>query len=398
MSDINIKVVTESKELEALALVWDELTQKSDDSSIFLTYEWASTWWRHLGGANRLNILVFEKAGEPVGIIPLMKSRYAIGPFAFNILETIGATNDNRIGLISAESKEEVVAAFLSYIENELMKQPLIIRLRLVPDDSQFLRVLQEKHLLFSTHLFIDYRITTLAPYVLLPQSWEAYFASLSRNRRKILRQATRRLEKVHNVEYSRFSPDSIQTGLETLFALHVKRWQSVNIRSQFSNPKMREFYRELSSRFLAKDWLHFSYLSVDGVIASVLHAFTYNGKFFGSTCARDLRYSENRVGHLHNMYSIRGAIAKQLREYDFLRGDEPYKFNWTDQFRRYVRVTITTNNYCPRLRLRFLNLFLFLAEIIRYKYSLKDLYSFYRQERIQRREKRRIGLPHRLK
>ena len=399
MGNIVVRVVTESQELDSLIGVWEYLLQKSgDDNSIFLTFEWILSWWHHLGGGNRLNILVFEKAGEPVGIIPLMKSRYSIGPFGVSVLETIGATNDNRVGLISAGSGEEVMVAFLTYLKDRLAEQSFVVRLELVPDDSQFLRALRDRCTLFSNHLFSNERTISLAPYLLLPQTWEEYFSSRSLNMRKMLRRMMRRLKKTHSVEYKQFAPDSIQTGLNILFELHEKRWKSVNIRSPFFDPKMKEFYNELTLRLLAKDWLHFSHLSVDGKVVSVIYAFVFNRRFLAATGARDLGYSKYRVGHIHHMYAIRDAITKQLREFDLLRGDEPYKFHWTDKFRRYLRVTIISNKFCSSLRLKILILFLRLAEIIRNKHSLKELYALYMLERSEKREKKKMGLLYKLK
>ncbi len=399
MKDISIKVVTEPAKLEPLASTWDDLAQRSgDDSSIFLTYEWVSSWWHHFGGGNRLNVLVFEKSGEVVGIIPLMIKHYSIGPLTTASLETIGATNDNRIGVISDEHRKEVIESFLSYLKSELTGQSLILRLELVPDDSRFLSVLKQQSPSFSTHLSMHMRTTTLAPYILLPPSWDQYFSSLGRRRRKILLRTLRSFEKTHTVQYKQFPPDSIQEGLNILFELHKKRWGSVNIRSPFCDPTMRQFYRDLSSLLAKKGWLHFSYLSLDGEFASLNYCYVFKRKFLVAICARDLKYSEYSVGHIHNLCNIKEAVAMQLREFDFLRGAEPYKFYWTDKFRRYLQVIIAARKPYGSQQLKCLIGFIRLSEIIQHRHSLKELYALHNLAKMERRERKRMGVLHELK
>lgn len=62
MDKTKIRVVTEPKELETLATVWDSLLGKCrEDNSIYLTHEWLSTWWKHFEEGKKLNILLIEK-------------------------------------------------------------------------------------------------------------------------------------------------------------------------------------------------------------------------------------------------------------------------------------------------------------------------------------------------
>lgn len=399
MSGVTLKVITEAQQIQALRETWDDLAQSADDTSIFLTYEWVSTWWLHFGGKKKMHILLFEKNKMPVGIIPLMVTRYSIGPFAMNVLDTIGAVNDNRVWIISPKYRDTVIQAFLSYLQSDLTGLALITKLELVPEDSQFIRILRDKKPLYH-ELIVSEQIVTLAPYIPLHQydSWDDYFSSLGSRRRKILRRKVRSLQKAHNIEYKQISPDNVQIKLRKLFELHEKRWHSVNIRSPFSDPKIRNFYLDLSMVLAEKGWLHFSYTSLDGQPASLLYAFVYNQKFLAATAARDIRYLKYSIGHIHEMYAIKEAIDKKLREYDFLRGDEPYKFYWTDKYRRYLRVIITRRRPWGMPQIRFLMAFIRLSERMQHRHSLKELYAIFKLERKERREKERMGLPKKLK
>lgn len=392
MSTTTIRIVTESEEFERLKEVWDSvLRQCKEDSSMYLTHEWVWTWWKHFGEGKKLNILLIERKGRVIAIIPLMKVDYKIGFVRLRLLETIGSTNCNYVGLILGQSQKEAIIALLAYLERESVKNKLILRLTLVPEDSSFLDLLRTHRCLVSQTLCIHEKLMTLAPYLRLPATWDEYFGSLSQRRRQTLRRALRSLENGHTIEFKHFATDTLEEGLNQFFDLHQARWKSINVRGVFSNPKVKDFYREIASQFIKKDWLYFSCLSVDGKMVSATFGFVYNQKLYAATDARDIRYSEYSVGHLHTMYSIQDAINKQLQEFDFLRGDEPYKFHWTKSSRKYVQIIMLEKDLWFGLKLKSLYAFLRLYEMKQYR--LRELYSLYRRKRKEQKDKERMGM-----
>ena len=153
----------------------------------------------------------------------------------------------------------------------------------------------------------------------------------------------------------------------------------------------MQQFYRDVASRFLKRGWLHFSCLTIDNKVVSAEYGFVYNRKLFAATAARDQWYSRYSVGHLHLMYLIKDAIRKGLQEFDFLKGDEPYKFYWTRSFRRYLQVVIIGKGFSAGLRLKLLHAFLRSREIR--QCTLREAYSLYQMKRKEKKEKKMMGL-----
>ncbi len=359
MSEVGIRVVKEAKELESLSSLWDGLLQKcGDEKSIYLTHEWVTTWWRHFGKDKQLNVLLVEKGNQAVGIVPLMKTIYTLGFLRLHALETIGSVNCNLVWLVPLESREEVITAFLSYLKEELVKSKLVLRLTLVPDDSRFLNVLKGRVEQISKKLAVKVMFKTVAPYISLPSTWEEFYSSLSRNRRWILRKKLKLLEKEHSVEFQEYSADNLADYLNEFIDLHQRRWESVNIRGVFFNNKMKEFYRDIAISFHEKNWLYFSFLNIDGAMASGEFGFIYNGKLYGAIAGRDIKYSRYSIGHLHYMFMIKEAINRGLRELDFLKGAEPYKFYWTKSVRKYMNVLAVNKGISSGLRLKLVHAF----------------------------------------
>jgi len=387
-----VRVITEARELEALKDIWESLLEKGGEkASIFLTHERISAWWRHFGSGRKLNVLLVEDGQRVIGIIPLMRTAYRLGFIKIEALETIGASNSNLIGLASSEDREKVVSAFLRYLRGELVGGGLLLRLTAIPEDSQFLAALRRGSASFSKSLFVRGEIVTLAPYIELPATWDEYFGSLSRKRRWVIRRALEKLEKAHKVRFEEYAPEAVDEGLSRLFDLHQKQWRAVNITSGFSRPEVVNYWRDVTSQFLKRGWLHFSRLTADGEVVSVIYGCIHNQTFYAFISGRDTRYREYSVGHLHYMFLIKEAIRRQLREFNLLKGKEPYKFYWAKSARQYLQFTIMKAGFCPRIRLKLIQLF------FRYhgrrQSGFREAYYRILKVRRDRKERAKMGL-----
>ena len=357
--DTAIRVITEPRDFESLSGIWNSFLQRnSHDNSIYLTYEWVSTWWRYFGDGKKLNILVVEREQQVIGIIPLMKAEYRIGLFKLHILEGIGAINNNYIVLTSPENEEVVGTAFLSYLQDKLGR--LVVRLDYIPGDSSVLTAIRKQAPLFCSRLVFQERVAALAPYIFLNGTWDEQFRSLSHNRRTVIKRALVALEKdSHVIEFQECTAHNFNDTLTKFFDIHQMRWKSAGYHELFADLRMKEFYRDIASCFADKGWLHISQLTVDGELASAVFSFVYNRRFYAVTIARDLKYSKYSIGHIHIMYILKDAIAKNVKEFDFFRGLEPYKFYWTKLAKRQMEVMIAKKDICSQLRLKYAQIFL---------------------------------------
>ena len=382
-----VRVVRRTDELEALSDAWDLLLQQAgDDGSVFLTHEWVSTWWKHFGAGKKLNVLVIEKDGSVTGLVPLMVCETGAGALRCRVLECIGSVDRNPVGLFDPESRDEAFAALLHYLGEELADGVNAVNLTLVPEDSQFVGLLRKHRSENSDGLFVIERVTTLAPYVRLPATWDDYVGSLRSSRRKALRYEVRRLIRAHDVEFRECTDDDLDSRLRQFFDLHENRWRSVNMSGVFSDSRMKEFYADIARTFQTKKWLHFSFLDIDDSMATGEFCFAYNGVLYYFTVARDVRYARHGIGHIHTMYLIQHAISNGLREVDFLKGGEPYKLRWTDSYRDYLQLLITGRTLGGPLRTSFLRWWPRLREI-----RQDGLVESYRRHVMWKREKEAI-------
>jgi hypothetical protein len=69
---LSVQILTEEFQLDQLENVWNKLLERSGSNTIFLTFEWISTWWKNFGAHHRLFIALVRKENEVIGIFPLM--------------------------------------------------------------------------------------------------------------------------------------------------------------------------------------------------------------------------------------------------------------------------------------------------------------------------------------
>jgi len=389
MTDIQVRVVADADEFESLAGVWDDILYTTGcEDTIYLTHEWLSTWWRHFGEGRELHVLLFGRRGRVVGAVPLMITEYGLGMFKVRLVESPGAVNCNYAWVVSPENREEVAAAFSSYLGGMLRDGGPVLRFNLMPDDGSLLSLLRGGRARAAGLALVE-RTKTLAPYTELPDSWEEFSSSLSSKRRWLLRRSLQRLEEGHRVEFRHCEEDSLEQMLSEFFDLHQRRWQAVSVKGVFSDPRARAFYADIARKLQEKGRLHFSRLDVDGKMVHGQFAMVYNGKFYASTVARDISYSAYSVGHLHYMFVLQEAIRLGLREYDFLQGDEPYKSFWAKSARRYQEVTLIDGSRRPRLRLALLHAFQRAYGVRRF--GLRQSYHLRRLHKREERERRRM-------
>ena len=395
MSETRPRIISDFAEFTSLEGTWNRLLQESDgESSIYLTHEWLTTWWRHFGEGRQLNIVLIEDGARVIGAVPLMRTRYRLGFLRLDALETIGAVNCNRLGLVSGGHRREVAAALLRYLGRELATGRLSARFKLVPDDCKLLAEMRRIAPSLAEGLTLEERIGTVAPFIRLPSTWEQYWASLSGNARHQLSRRVRALERDHSVEYRVCSGDDLDERLDALIRLHQARWRAAGVSGVFSDPRMKSFYRDVARRFLERNWLHFSYLTVDGEMVAGEFSYIFNGTFYGVTSARDLRYAGSSVGHIHHMLFLKDAIARGLSECDMQKGDEPYKYRWARAARRYMDVMAVRQGKWLGARVALLRIFLRLRKVRRY--GPREMCNIYRIRRRERRERAAMGLEQR--
>ena len=114
---------------------------------------------------------------------------------------------------------------------------------------------------------------------------------------------------------------------MEHFFDLHILSGAE---KKAFMTPPMKTFFRELVTACTEQGWLDLSFLLVNGVPAATLLSFHFRNEVQLYNSGINIALSDAlSPGWLLLCYHIEYAITLERSRYDFMRGDEEYKFRF---------------------------------------------------------------------
>lgn len=336
-ADVRLEVLTGEREFLALEPEWNALLQRSRSNNVFLTWEWVSAWWDSFRDGYQPRLLVAREpaGGRLLGVAPLALRRRSLrGLVSYRELSFIGdnvAAPDHLDFVIDADHEAAVARAFVSHLQVG-QGQWDVLRLKGVSSESVSMALLMQ-----AARLEPGQPGSILCPFIRLPASWEAFNAGLSKNTRYNLGRNARRLEKEYpgQVTFRQVAHEAeLATAMPALFRLHQQVRRTHGDAGAFSDARMAAFHRQVAHTFLRNGWLRLHVLTVGAEDIAMLYCFAYGGVVSFYQSGYSLAWKRHAPGRQIMAHAIRQAIDEGAREFDFLRGDEAYKFSWTDQAR----------------------------------------------------------------
>jgi len=330
---LSFEVLNDLSEVEAVAGEWDALLDRSLCNRAFSSAAWYLAACRHDPAATP-HVVLARRGAELLAVLPLAiveDGTTAAFPIRYSDYNDIIAAPDD---LNAAESLlRHVVSAHHGYQK---------VSLRNLRSDSNCLRA---ANLIFSAaELAQKFRVTVACPYILLPSSYDQYLASRGRKLRKNLKRALRDANQ-NDVSVKELDPASFPAEElpEIFLALQLNRKGSS---SCFSPPNLQSFVREVVQRlFTERRLLAFALfegekmIGVDLYMVGVNSICCWNGGFL----AEAARWSPVK---LLNDAAIRHCFLMHLEEYDYLRGEHPYKLSWTNSRREIGDLAVDVADY----------------------------------------------------
>jgi CelD/BcsL family acetyltransferase involved in cellulose biosynthesis len=326
---------------------WNTVLERCIDNSVFLTWECMVNSVKYLEKGRRLRILCIEDRGKIIAIAPLAQSRYSLGGWlGYEVIEPLAYWHNDYNGLILAERAQECLSLFLNYLYEQ--NDWDFIYLYHIPETSMIFDILPKVKREFR----FETRKGAICPYLTVPDSMSLLMNGLSAKFRKNLRRSLKRLEqdygRVELKEYNELG--SLEETMQVFFNLHQKRWIGKGKVGAFADREKREVSLN-SARLLAeKNWLALYFLTVNDKPIAAQYCFEYYQKTHYGLGGFDPAFSSYSIGNLMIMKVLERCIEKKIKEYDFMRGDESYKFTWSKEYRRNLNTKFVSNKLSSRL------------------------------------------------
>ena len=319
---------------------WNALLKESISDTPFLRHEYQSLWWQHRGGGEWKNaqlVLVAAHQGENlVGIAPLFIAEYEGQPAL--LLNGSIEISDYLDLIVRKEDHTEFVSGLLDFLASTLAGNWSKLDWYNLPDDSPTLAALKaEGEKRGWAHLEEVYRPT---PRIALNGNFDDYLANIDKKQRHEIRRKMRRAtESDLNVRFVIVDPSAeIEPELNTFFDLMI---QDPN-KASFLHPAMREQMTAFLHVAHAGGYLWLGFLEIDGVKTAASLNFDYNGKLWGYNSGVSRLNMELSPGWVLMANTIQWCCENNRHEFDFMRGDEDYKYRLGGVNRFVMRARLT--------------------------------------------------------
>jgi CelD/BcsL family acetyltransferase involved in cellulose biosynthesis len=313
---------------EILAGDWNNLLRRSAADSIFLTLEFQRTWWQHLGEGELLILAVRDSisdGGELAAIAPLF---LANDPQGQRVLSIIGCEEvADYLDLIVATGHEKrSYTALVDYLASPSAPAWDVLDLCNIRQDSTTLGMLPS--LAKAQGWITSTGRDDVCPIVQLPETWGEYLEMLEGKQRREIR---RKLRRASSSDWYIVGPGhDLEAEIEDFLGLMAA---SAPDKADFLSPRMRSFFHHLARVTYHAGWLQLVFLTVGERKAAAYLNFIYNNHVLVYNSGLDWQaFPGLGAGIILTAYCIRHAIEHGRQVFDFMQGDERYKYQFGGQ------------------------------------------------------------------
>ncbi len=307
---------------------WEALLAQSVSPAVFQTPLWHRTWWEEMGGGAELKLTSLREDGVLVGVAPLMHQN---GTLTFMGDTDLWDYHD----FVLAKGRE---ADLYPRLFESLLEQPWeLMDLRSLPEGSFALQYIPQ--LARARSYSTEQTPEDVSPGVALPGSWDDYLLLLSKKNRHELRRKLRRLESQASYRLYAVNGTSALDGALNDFLTLMR--DSRQDKAVFLTPDRERFIRRMGRELAKVDIFRLFFIEVSGHRVASAICFDYGQTRSLYNSGYNPEYGSLSVGLLLKALCLRQAIEEGKRYFDFLRGDEPYKYDLGGKDVQLYRLTI---------------------------------------------------------
>ncbi len=172
----------------------------------------------------------------------------------------------------------------------------------------------------------VDVADEAVCPTVDIAGGWERYLAELRSRDRREVRRKLRPLRQLRGAVAfeSLESPTEVAGRLPELMAMMA---DSRGDKAVFLTEEMRTFFDRLTASLSAAGLLRLYVMSISGEAAAMVLCFVARNQLLLYNSGYDPKFRDISAGLGSKVMCIRDAVERGMSSVNFLRGDEPYKY-----------------------------------------------------------------------
>jgi CelD/BcsL family acetyltransferase involved in cellulose biosynthesis len=308
----------------------------------FLRFDYLQNWWQTRGGGEwpQESILVIIQAREGnrlVGIAPCFIAPRD-GKNSLLLLGSIEISDFLDFLVLPADVKP-FIRGLLRYIQTTLAPQYHI-------ENIEFMNFLEHSPNLEAlrtaceeTGLPCSIAPIQKSPYIPLSGDYEEYLARLDKKQRHEIRRKMRRILEIPETAdwYIASNPAAIESEIQDFMRLMAFDEQ----KRTFLTAPMKEQMRLTMLDAFNHHYLQLAFLTIGGKKAAAYLNFDYNNRIWVYNSGIDPQFYEHSPGWVLLTHLIKWAVENGRFEFDFMRGNEDYKYKFGSEDRSVMQVSI---------------------------------------------------------
>ncbi|NDJ35659.1 MAG: GNAT family N-acetyltransferase [Chloroflexi bacterium] len=304
---------------DELADEWDSLLDPARSDVFFLQNWWQRIWWQHLHVGQLAVFAIYDDDESLVCIASLF-----LKDGAFHFVGCIDVVD--YLDMVCKPSHEE--AAYRALIEHLCTDTRLTwnrLDLCNIPEDSPTFALLPQ--IAEEMGLRAETRVQEVCPVITLPESYDAYLATLDNKQSRELKRKRKRVNGPYDVDWYRVDgshdiAEATRIFLDLMASSAPEKAAFLELRGH------REFMQAVIEAGHAHDQLDLLVLTIDGTPTAAMLQFDYKDRVLLYNSGLNMQqFAALSPGILLLTFSVEDAIERGFVHYDFLRGDEEYKF-----------------------------------------------------------------------
>jgi CelD/BcsL family acetyltransferase involved in cellulose biosynthesis len=339
---MQIDILKDIEQTASFADEWNDLLSCCSASHVpFLRYEYLNAWWKTLGGGEWQNpemytITMRHENGELAGIAPLFFTENNEKQPALMLLGSF-EISDYLDFIVRSPDLKEFIDALSNYLASSQAPDWRVLDLYNIPENSPTLKALKEA----ASKRGWSYTQQPLkpCPYIPLPGDWEVYLSNIDKKQRHEVRRKLRRAEENDPpVRWYIVDDESrLDAEIEDFLALMAQDPE----KKLFLTEPMREQQRLCAKAAFQAGWLQLAFLTVGEQKAAGYLNFDYANQIWVYNSGLNFNFRELSPGWVLLGYLLKWANENQRLAFDFMRGDEDYKYRFGGIDRHIVRLQI---------------------------------------------------------
>jgi CelD/BcsL family acetyltransferase involved in cellulose biosynthesis len=305
--------------LEELLPEWKTLWSSARHSTPFQFPEWIVGWWRCLG-AGRLAVLALRDGKRLVAVVAgAVRDGTATDGASFELLG--GGISDYQDGLFAPGYEGTSMPQVLAWLEQMNREHCDRCRLEQLPEFSPFVTAP------LAQRCFDQVATGDVCPVLRLRGGELAGCIPIAQAAK--LRYYRRRADRRGAVSFQTADESNWPELLDDLLELHRRLWSRRGGTGVLADAAVERFHRAVAPQLLGAGLLRLYRLRIGGRAVASLYVLVHGARACYYIGGFDPECSDVSPGTLLIGYAIERAIAEGAAEFDFLRGQERYKYFW---------------------------------------------------------------------